>query len=512
MSFLSLIFFFSLLSLSLSQPPPLKGLLIDCGATAGSIIDGRAWLSDAGFISAGTPKNLTTPVLNPILSTLRSFPFTNNLRKKFCYDVPVYRNAKYLIRTTYFYGGINGRDSPPVFDQIVDGTFWSVVNTTEDYANGMSSYFEGVFVAHGKTMSLCIAPNTYTDSDPFITALEFLIVGDSLYNSTDFGKYGLRLVGRHAFGLSGPIIRYPDDHFNRFWEPFEGTYSTPTENRNVSVSAFWNLPPLKIFERALTTTKVQPIELSWPPVSLPNSTYYIALYFADDRKWSSRVFDVKINNVSYYLNLNVTPAGACVFAARWPLAGAVKITLTPAVGSNIGPLINAGEVFEVLVLGGRTTTRDVIALEKVKDSLKNPPLDWNGDPCLPRQFSWTGILCSEGPQIRVIALNLTNMGLSGSLSPTISKMTALTDIWLGYNSLTGSIPDLSSMKMLKILHLENNQLSGEIPPSLGAIDGLRELFLQNNNLTGLVPKNLEGKPGLNLKTSPGNNFISTPPP
>lgn len=70
------------------------------------------------------------------------------------------------------------------------------------------------------------------------------------------------------------------------------------------------------------------------------------------------MFDVRINDVSYYHNLNVTPAGACVFAAQWPLAGAVKLTLTPAVGSNIGPLINAGEIFEVLVLGGRTATRD----------------------------------------------------------------------------------------------------------------------------------------------------------
>lgn len=95
-----------------------------------------------------------------------------------------------------------------MFDQMVDGTLWSVVNTTEDYANGMSSYYEGVFAAQGKTMSVCIGANTYTDSDPFISALEFLMVADSLYNSTDFSKFGLRLVARHAFGYSGPIIRY----------------------------------------------------------------------------------------------------------------------------------------------------------------------------------------------------------------------------------------------------------------------------------------------------------------
>lgn len=384
------------------------------------------------------------------------------------------------------------------------------MNTTEDYANGMSSYYEGFFRAEGKTMSLCIGVNTYTDSDPFISALEFLIVGDSLYNSTDFGTFGLRSVARHAFGYSGPIIRYPDDRFDRMWEPFGGSISTVSGNKNISVSAFWNLPPLKIFETALTTNKVQPIELSWPPMSLPNSTYYIALYFAEDRNLSS-TFDITVNNISYYHSLKVTPAGACVFATRWPLVGDTKITLTPTVGSNIAPLINAGEVFEALAIGGKTVTRDVIALMKVKENFQNPPLDWSGDPCLPRQYSWTGVTCSEGPRFRVITLNMTSMGLSGSLSPSIAKMTALTSIWLGNNSLTGPIPDLSSLKMLQILHLEDNHLSGGIPPSLGDIGRLSELFLQNNNLTGLIPNNLKGKPGLNLKTSPGNNFASSPP-
>lgn len=190
-----------------------EAILIDCGAIGESEIDGRTWKPDAEYISVGTPKNLTIPDLVPVLSTVRSFPLENNIHKKFCYTVNVYHSAKYMVRTTYYYGGINGRDSPPVFDQMVDGTLWSVVNTTEDYAKGLSSYYEGVFLAQGKTMSLCIGANTYTDSDPFISALEFVIVKDSLYNSTDFETYGLSLVARHAFGYSGPNIRYVQSCF-----------------------------------------------------------------------------------------------------------------------------------------------------------------------------------------------------------------------------------------------------------------------------------------------------------
>lgn len=46
----------------------------------------------------------------------------------------------------------------------------------------------------------------------------------------------------------------------------------------------------------------------------------------------------------------------------------------------------------------------VVALEKFKKSLQNPPLDWNGDPCLPLQYPWSGITCSYGRRIRVVTL------------------------------------------------------------------------------------------------------------
>ncbi|KAK9933383.1 hypothetical protein M0R45_020581 [Rubus argutus] len=480
MSLFLLLLLLSLLPISLSQP---KGTLIDCGATLKSQIDGREWLPDSGFLSGGgTPKNLTIPVLFPILSTVRSFP--NHPGRKYCYTVKVYRSAKYMVRTTYFYGGINGRASPPVFDQIVDGTFWSVVNTTEDYANGMSSYYEGVFLAQGKTMSVCIGANTYTDSDPFISALEFVILHDSLYNSTDFKSNGLRLIARHSFGYNGPIIRYPDDQFDRFWEPFGDANRNDSSNANASVSGLWNLPPSKVFETELTTNRFQKIELKWPPWPVQDANYYIALYFADSRE---RGFNIIINDVPYYKDLNVTEAGLVVYATEWPLGGTTNITLTPSSGSALGPSINAGEAFQVLTLGGRTLTRDVIALER---------------------YSWTGITCSG---VRVVSLNLTSMGISGSLSPSIANMTALSNIWLGHNSLSGPIPDLSSLKMLETLHLEDNHFTGDIPSSLGNIGSLRELFLQNNNLTGQVPNSLTGKSGLNLRISPGNSFSAPPP-
>lgn len=184
-----------------------SGTLIDCGATIPSVINGQQWVSDNDFITLGTPKNLSTQYEDLTLSTVRTFPVQNNVFKKFCYEIPAFRTGKYLVRTTYFYGGINGNANPPVFDQIVDGTFWSAVNTTEDYGQGRASFYEGIFVAAGKTLSVCLAANSYTDSDPFISALEVVLLANSLYNSTDFGAYALKLVARHSFGYNGPLVR-----------------------------------------------------------------------------------------------------------------------------------------------------------------------------------------------------------------------------------------------------------------------------------------------------------------
>ena len=57
--------------------------------------------------------------------------------------------------------------------------------------------------------------------------------------------------------------------------------------------------------------------------------------------------------------------------------------------------------------------------------------------------------------------------------------------------MTGQIPDLANLQTLFSLELSGNQLSGEIPPSLGSLGELRVLYLQDNDLTGEIPAELE---------------------
>jgi hypothetical protein len=164
------------------------------------------WAKDEGFTAVGNASAINKPHLLPILATLRYFP--DATARKYCYQLPVVKGTRYLVRTTYYYGGFDGGKEPPVFDQIVDGTLWSAVNTTDNYRRGMSTYFEMVAQGQGRTMSVCLARRPDTKSSPFISALEVIDLADSMYNTTDFGRFAMSTVARSRFGSKGEIIRY----------------------------------------------------------------------------------------------------------------------------------------------------------------------------------------------------------------------------------------------------------------------------------------------------------------
>jgi len=87
--------------------------LLNCGA-ASPITDGRGlrWDPDGNYVSAGTPGAVSLPdLIDPTLATLRSFPLRHGA--KFCYELPVDRNRRYLIRPIFFYGALFASCPPP---------------------------------------------------------------------------------------------------------------------------------------------------------------------------------------------------------------------------------------------------------------------------------------------------------------------------------------------------------------------------------------------------------------
>uniref|UniRef100_A0A0E0G2D6 Malectin-like domain-containing protein n=1 Tax=Oryza nivara TaxID=4536 RepID=A0A0E0G2D6_ORYNI len=460
-----------------SAVPQPRGFYINCGSEKEEQIGSIKWIQDEGFIAVGNMSTVDKPNILPLLATVRYFP--DATARKYCYQLPVVKGSRYLVRTTYFYGGFDGGDVPPVFDQIVDGTRWSAVNTTDNFRRGMSTYFEMVAEAQGKTMSVCLARRADTRSSPFISALELVSLDDSMYNTTDFDKYVMSTVARSRFGAKGEIVSYPDDQYNRYWAPFTDANPTVESHSAITPEEFWNVPPAKALRAGVTTSRGKKLSVQWPPVELPAATYYVALYFQDSRTaspYSWRVFDVAVNGKEFFRELNASAAGVMVYSTMMPLSGKMEIVLTP---NETSP--------------------------ELARSIKNPPPDWAGDPCLPRQNSWTGVICSEGSPVRVVSLDLKNHGLSGSLPDSIGNLTGMKNIYFGGNKLTGSIPDLSSMHILEELHFEGNQLSGPISPSLGTLTNLKELYLNNNNLTGQIPESLKNKPGLDMRTE-GNKL------
>ena len=92
---------------------------------------------------------------------------------------------------------------------------------------------------------------------------------------------------------------------------------------------------------------------------------------------------------------------------------------------------------------------------------------------------------AESP--RVIALDLSHMGLNGRIPGELSALDGLAVLRFGHNRLAGPIPPaLGALTGLRTLSLENNALTGMIPKELGALQGLVSLRLGNNELTGLT--------------------------
>ena len=108
----------------------------------------------------------------------------------------------------------------------------------------------------------------------------------------------------------------------------------------------------------------------------------------------------------------------------------------------------------------------------------------------------------------LIFLSLSANQLTGEIPASIGDMLFLQVIDLSNNNLEGSIPStIGNCSYLKVLDLGNNNLTGLIPGALGQLEQLQSLHLNNNSLSGMIPptfQNLSSLETLDL----GNNRLS----
>ena len=112
--------------------------------------------------------------------------------------------------------------------------------------------------------------------------------------------------------------------------------------------------------------------------------------------------------------------------------------------------------------------------------------------------------------------NRTNWKTSAPLGEwhgvTTDPAGRVTGLELNENGLTGVIPPaLGDLASLELLDLGGNELTGPVPPALGNLVNLRGLFLWGNELTGPIPGELESLVNLGLLDLGGNDLTGPIP-
>ncbi|XP_024043183.1 LRR receptor-like serine/threonine-protein kinase FLS2 [Citrus clementina] len=104
--------------------------------------------------------------------------------------------------------------------------------------------------------------------------------------------------------------------------------------------------------------------------------------------------------------------------------------------------------------------------------------------------SWAGISCGSRHQ-RVTALNLSDMGLGGTIPLHLGNLSFLVSLDISENNFHGHLPkELGQLRRLRVVSFAYNKLSGSFPSWIGVLSKLRILRLYNNSFTGPIPNSL----------------------
>ncbi|GER28212.1 leucine-rich receptor-like protein kinase family protein [Striga asiatica] len=126
--------------------------------------------------------------------------------------------------------------------------------------------------------------------------------------------------------------------------------------------------------------------------------------------------------------------------------------------------------------------------------------------------TWRGVTCDSSRR-HVTALDISGLGLVGTLSPDIGQLRFLVNLSAASNAISGPIPpQISDIPGLRYLNLSNNVFNLSFPPQLYRLGNLQVLDLYNNNLTGDFPSQAHLLTNLRHLHLGGNFFTGRFPP
>ena len=94
---------------------------------------------------------------------------------------------------------------------------------------------------------------------------------------------------------------------------------------------------------------------------------------------------------------------------------------------------------------------------------------------------WYGITCGSS---RIASISMASNNIIGTIPSSIVNLTGMNFLWLRFNQLTGSVPNLSTMTSLVNIYLDSNNLNGPLPalPTTAV-----NIYLSSNKFTGIIP-------------------------
>lgn len=489
---------------------------IDCGGSSNYTdpTTGLAWIPDTGLMSYGQSSKVQNPNVSSVqYSTRRDFPIDG---QKYCYTLRTEERRRYIVRTTFLYGNPDTGATFPKFDLYLDTTKWTTV-TIFDAARVYVK--EMIIRAPSELVDVCLC--CATTGAPFISTLELRPLNLSIYATNFEDKFFLEVAARVNFGALTPeALRYPDDPYDRIWDSdlekrqnFLVGVASGTErintSQNVDVSTR-EYPPVKVMQTAVVGTKgllTYRLNLEDFPSNArayayfaeiedlgPNETRKFTLTEPDFGDYNNAVVNIVENaNGSYRLYepsyMNVSLAFILSFAFQ------------KTSDSTQGPLLNAIEISRYAQIASRTDVLDVTVVDALHSMSSENVFTDQGDPCLPVAWEW--VTCNSMTPPRITKIRLSGRGIKGMIPSELNNLVQLMELWLDGNSFSGKLPDMSGLTSLQIVHLENNQLTGPLPPYLGTLPNLIELNIENNSFTGEIPPQLLSA---KIKFKYGNNI------